>query len=117
MSQTQGKQAQDSSFWTSRSYGFEGAPIVLDLVLAHHWFDEVAYGRKRVEYREMTPKWERMIWERRKRIVAVRFRRGYSKRCLILPLHYVDVGPCPYIGWPGTYYRLHLGKMEVPHAV
>lgn len=94
-------------------HSFAGEPVVLDLVLIGYWWDEVAAGRKRTEYRKMTPRWKRLIWDRRRRIVAVRLRRGYTRRSITLPVTYTDIGRCPYAGWTGEYYRLHLGKHEV----
>ena len=83
-------------------------PITLRLVLAHHWFDAIERGTKTIEYRAMSPHWTRLIWNRRDRISAVVFQRGYTKRTLERPVASIDVGPCPYPGWPGNFYRIHL---------
>jgi hypothetical protein len=98
------------------------ADITLHLVLTFHWFDETAAGRKPIEYRTMTtvPKkgpnkgrripsrWMREIWDRRDRITAVRFARGYTSN--VLPARAVtliDIGPCPIPGWSGDFIRIH----------
>lgn len=95
---------------SNECHSFEGEPVTLDLVLTGEWFGEVEAGRKTVEYRAMTPQWARLIWERRARIVAVRFRRGYTRRAIERAVWYVDIGRCPYEGWTGLYYRVHFAK-------
>jgi len=100
----------------TRKHSFAGEPVTVDLVLTHHWFDEVEAGRKDTEYRAMTPKWTRLIWDCRARLVSARFRWGYSKRAIVRPVFYVDVGPCPYPGWPGEYYRIHFEKTEAANG-
>lgn len=80
----------------------------LALNLTFHWFDEILAGRKRIEYRAQSPHWTRLIWRRRDQISHIRFSRGYTAETLTLRVTRIDTGPCPYNGWPGTYYRLHL---------
>ena len=84
-----------------------GSGITLHLVLTHHWFDETEAGRKRVEYRVMSPRWMDQIWERRNRIAAVRFARGYTSRTITRPVERIDIGPCPIPGWGGDFIRIH----------
>ena len=84
-------------------------PLVVHLVLTYHWFDEMVNLRKHVEYRAMTPHWKRLIWDRRNEIAAARFSRGYTAETILRPIIGIDVGPCPYNGWDGDYYRLTLG--------
>lgn len=79
----------------------------LHLVLTYHWYDEIAAGRKTIEYRAMTHHWDKLIWKRRKQIVEVRFARGYTKTVLVRSVVGIDIGPCPYHGWEGNYYRIH----------
>lgn len=81
--------------------------VVLHLVLTHHWYDETESGTKRTEYRAMTERWKRQIWERRDRIAAIRFARGYTSRTLTRSVESIDIGPCPIPGWAGDYYRIH----------
>lgn len=79
----------------------------LHLVLTHHWYDETTSGRKRIEYRKITPRWARLIWERRSEIAFVRFARGYTATTATYRVTQIDVGPCPIQGWDGDYYRIH----------
>ena len=84
----------------------------LYLVLTYYWFHEVAAGRKRVEYRERSDWWQKQIWEKRDKIKTVRFSRGYTQTILTVDVSKIDTGPCPYPGWPGTYYRMHFKKQH-----
>jgi len=86
-------------------------PVVLHLVLTRHWFDEMLAGRKDIEYRACTPYWRRLLWGRRRRITHARFSRGYTSRTILRPVLAVDCGGCPYDGWDGRFYRLHLGEI------
>jgi len=79
----------------------------LHLVLTHHWFDETNEGRKRIEYRKMTPHWMRLIYERRDEINRVRFARGYTDRTITYRVTKIDIGLCPIKGWDGDYFRIH----------
>ena len=95
-------------------------PLVVHLVLTYHWFDDMIALRKPVEYRVMSPHWKRLIWDRRNEIAAARFSRGYTAETILRPIIGIDVGPCPYNGWDGDYYRLTLGLITEhnarPHA-
>ena len=79
----------------------------LDLVLKFHWFDEIEAGRKDIEYREIRPYWTVRIWERRDKIKTVTFRRAYTLKKLTRNVEKIDIGPCPYEGWDGEYYRIY----------
>lgn len=81
------------------------------LVLTHHWYDEVASGRKSTEYRHQTARWRRALIDRRPQRVV--FHRGYTATTLTRRILSVDIGPCPYPEWYGDYIRVHF---EVPHA-
>lgn len=92
-------------------------PRVRHLVLTHHWFDEVASGRKRIEYRAMTHRWARLL-------VCVPpprevvFHRGYTQTTMRFAVDKIDIGPCPYANWPGDWYRIHLGiQLPNPEAM
>ena len=50
----------------------------LHLVLKYKWYDMIASGIKKEEYRDMKPYWEKQIWNRRTEIKYVVFHRGYS---------------------------------------
>jgi hypothetical protein len=81
--------------------------MTLHLTLTHHWYDETASGRKRIEYRTMSPYWMRMLYERRDEIKRVRFSRGYTKTTQEFDVTLIDIGPCPIAGWAGNFYRIH----------
>lgn len=87
-------------------------PLVVHLVLTHHWYDEMTAGRKHIEYRAITPHWKRLLWDRREQITYARFSRGYTSTTITRPVRIIDIGPCPYDGWHGEYYRLHLGPVK-----
>lgn len=86
--------------------------LTLTLTLTHEWYDETVSGRKRVEYRDMSPHWRRLIWERRHRIARVRFFRAMSKESALFSVAEIDVGPCSLGGWSGEYYRIAFEPME-----
>lgn len=88
-------------------------PVVLHLVLTHHWFDEMMDGRKDIEYRAPTPHWKRLIWDRRERIQYARFARGYTRETFMRPVVMIDFGPCPYERWDGNYFRIHMPPIEM----
>ena len=69
---------------------------VLHLVLTYHWYDETASGRKTIEYRAMTEKWRKQIWEKRDTATTQTF-----------AIDKIDIGECPIEGWNGHYYRIH----------
>ena len=88
--------------------------VVVHMVLTHHWFDEMVHGGKDVEYRAITPHWTRLIWDRRDQITHARFSRAYTCNTITRPVIGIDIGPCPYDGWDGDYYRLTLGPIDEP---
>ena len=90
--------------------------VVLHLVLTHRWFDMMACRAKDVEYRAMTEHWTRLIWDRRDRITHARFARGYTSQTILRPVRCIDIGPCPYDGWDGDYYRIHMPPVEVENS-
>ena len=82
----------------------------LTLNMKREWFEKVWNGEKTVEYREVKPYWTRRIgsWVGdRARFVQMVL--GYRRNtpAILLQVDKVDVGPCPYPAWNGTYYRLH----------
>jgi len=80
---------------------------MLNLVLTYHWYDKTEDGSKSVEYRAMSPKWKRDIWEKRNDIKRVRLQRAYTKTHLFKDVEKIDIGLCPYDGWNDIYYRIH----------
>jgi hypothetical protein len=81
--------------------------VLLHLVLTYHWYDETAHGSKRVEYRAMTPRWRKLIFDKRDEITHVRFARGYTATMQTYKVEKIDVGSCPIDGWDDQYYRIH----------
>jgi hypothetical protein len=90
-----------------------GEKITLHLVLTRAWYDEVAAGTKRIEYRRICPHWKKMIWDRRDKIAQVRFQRAYAPNppTSLFLVEKIDVGPCPYPGWDADYYRIHFAEV------
>ena len=81
-----------------------GSGLTLSLVLTHHWYDMTERGEKHVEYRSCTPRWTRLIWDRRNRITHVRFSRGYTRRTMTFRVDHIFIGACPIEGWTGCFY-------------
>ncbi len=55
---------------------------ILPLVLKGEWYDMIASGEKREEYREAKPYWIKRIrnnWLEQTKVQVVEFRRGYAK--------------------------------------
>lgn len=50
--------------------------MILDLVLTHKWYDKIASGEKKIEYREIKPYWTKRLFSRE--WGSVRFRKGYT---------------------------------------
>ena len=97
-------------------------PHRLFFVLKKIWYDQIASGKKTVEYRAMTPYWakrlQRAIFAYNNGIDlndwTVTFRLGYSRKYPDIVRHItkIDTGKCPYEGWPGNYYRIHFDEMK-----
>lgn len=83
------------------------------LVLNFHWYTETTEGGKRIEYRKMSPHWEKLIWERRDSITHVRFSKGYTSEVTTYKVDKIDIGKCPIEGWDGEYYRIHFNDNEL----
>jgi hypothetical protein len=74
----------------------------------------VTGGVKRIEYRKCIPHWRQRIWNRREEIEFVRFSRGYTSETTTHTVIKIDIGPCPYEGWDGDYYRIHFAPDAPP---
>lgn len=86
----------------------EDDEINLFLTLTHHWYEETIQGRKRIEYREPTDRWKKLILERKEFITRVTFGRGYSQIRTTFAVTDIDQGPCPIEGWDKPdYIRIH----------
>lgn len=99
---------------------------VLPLVLKRKWFDMVALGQKKEEYRECSRYWRTRIWNWEKRAtlakqpMVIEFRLGYSSRAqraafLLDGGRFFVRGGCsfPHPNWgeqPGDHFVLPLGE-------
>ena len=93
---------------------------VLPLVLKGKWYDMIASGEKREEYRDFKPFWitrfekwwARNPGDKRKRVVA--FSRGYRTADMFLVaigLCMTDTSVCPELGEPNTpHWVISLGR-------
>ena len=94
---------------------------ILDLSLTYHWYDEIASGRKKEEYRDITPFWKSRLEQafdgktKFKKYDAIRFRRGrYGKTTMLVECRSIYVGyGRPELGAPEgkEVYILDLGKI------
>lgn len=88
---------------------------MLVLNLRRHWYAEVAEGRKTVEYRALGRYWRSRL-EKLGPGSGIVFRLGYYDRSSDLPatVEGIDVGPCPYEGWSGDFYRIRFRLQGAP---
>jgi len=82
--------------------------LVINLVLSFSWYDMMIAGLKDAEYRTVTAFWTARIWRNRDLATHVLFHRGYTSPILMRTIRKIDIGGCPYPGWSGDYYRIHL---------
>ena len=57
---------------------------ILHLTLKKRWFDEIASGKKKVEYREIKPYWTKRLLDRDGKPIKydlIFFKNGYSRGC------------------------------------
>ena len=82
----------------------------LVLPLTRAWFVKIWNGEKRTEYRAVKPYWTKRIgaWVGDNTPRFILFQIGYAKDGprLLVQTTGVDVGPCPYPGWRGDFYRI-----------
>lgn len=84
-------------------------PLVVHIVIRGHWAAEMFAGRKDIEYRRVTPFWTARL---NRPVTHAAFSVGYTREGrFIRPVTKIDVGPCPYPGWTGDFYRIHLGPI------
>ena len=99
-----------------------GESIKPDLVLplTRQWFAKIWNGEKTTEYREVKPYWTRRIgaWVGDNAPRFILFQIGYAKDGprLLVQTSGVDIGPCPYPGCRGDYYRIRFGIVQ-PYIV
>lgn len=86
---------------------------LLHLTLKKQWFDMIASGEKKEEYRQIKPYWERRLIDNDAE--AIHFRNGYSKGApaMIVQLKNIGVGlGNPHWGAPAKpVYVLELGEI------
>lgn len=89
------------------------------------WYRQISNGEKLIEYRHVKDYWrkrlEKCIFELNDGISAKNwyavFRLGYGGfKCaypdIVRRITKIDIGPCPYDGWDGEYFRIHFEKEE-----
>ena len=100
----------------------------LEVFLDYEWFDKIQCGKKTVEYRRICPFWATRIFahhfvdlylmgEDKGKAATdyptqlkkqyIRFHRAYTSTVIVARITKVDIGPCPYQGWDGDFYRIH----------
>jgi len=80
--------------------------MTLNLTLHKKWFDQIASGEKRIEYRENKPYWNARLDG--KKFEAVCFKNGYSSSA---PKMVIE---CKKIIKADGFYHIHLGKILSP---
>ena len=93
--------------------------------LKREWYDKIASGEKIVEYRKVNAYWMKRLVEgtvgndrvfrgSTKRFDVAVFRLGYSRKYpeIVRRIINIDIGPCPYDGWSGEYFRIHFEGVE-----
>ena len=93
--------------------------------LKREWYDMIASGKKIVEYRKVNAFWMKRLVDGTigpdgvlrgsiKRFDTAVFRLGYSRKHPDIERNIVniDIGPCPYDGWSGEYFRIHFEGVE-----
>ncbi len=70
---------------------------ILHLTLKKKWFDLIASGKKKVEYREVKPYWNKRLLG--KVFDEIYFKNGYSKS-----------SPFMRVEWKGMYSAVQAGK-------
>lgn len=89
---------------------------ILHLTLKKKWFDMIASGEKREEYRELKPYWHKRLMGKGKTYDAIKFRNGYSKDSPTMVVELKEI--CSSLGiveWGAPegqpVYILRLGKI------
>jgi hypothetical protein len=83
------------------------AGTVLALTLHREWFDKIAMGEKRIEYRANKAYWRTRLVGRT--YEEVHFRNGYSATAPFLRVEYL--GLRKYGSGPGSYFGIRLGRI------
>ena len=63
--------------------------------LAFRFYDEIEAGRKRTEYRDITPYWAHRLFKGENfegaQASHIKFSRGYTKRCMTWTIRRIDI--------------------------
>ena len=94
---------------------------ILNLTVKRKWFDLIASGKKKIEYREAKPYWQsRLIKSASFCIIfyafsEIHFRNGYGKDAPLIRAKWVDTGLQEIQPYPefvkGTYFLIHIGEI------
>lgn len=93
---------------------------ILHLTLKKKWFDMIASGEKKEEYREIKPYWDARLYDKLKSIIVqydiVRFTNGYAKDCPTMDIECreikFDIGEPNWGAVNGkVYYVIQLGNI------
>lgn len=84
---------------------------ILHLTLKKKWFDLIASGKKKFEYREIKPYWEKRLFDEHglRYYDYIIFRNGYRKDSPKLFVEYKAFSIKTFEG--KNHYALHLGKI------
>lgn len=66
--------------------------MTLHLVLKSKWYDMIASGEKKEEYRAITPYWTKRIWDKDPRVSDVIFHCGYTSKSMTFSIKNVSIG-------------------------
>jgi len=80
---------------------------ILYLSLIKKWFDLIASGKKKVEYREIKPFWKKRLFD--KEYDIIHFRNGYQPDSPLLVVEFKGVGYGYFEG--KKHYAIKLGKI------
>lgn len=68
-------------------------PKVLHLTLHRKWFDLIAIGKKKIEYRDATPYWDKRLKDRE--YDEIHFRNGYNPNNPFMRVKMVEIDTDP----------------------
>ena len=77
---------------------------VLHLTLHRRWFDAIASGEKREEYRALTPFWTRRLADRQ--YDEIHFRNGYARDAPFMRVRFLGCQPGQWQEQPAYVIRL-----------
>lgn len=97
-------------------------PRILHLILKKKWFDMIASGENKEEYREIKPYWinrlqaRGCVYDECRDFSLIEFRNGYQNNCPTMQIEYegatIGCGKEEWGAEPGKeYYVIKLGKI------